>query len=132
MQILSPVRDLRGRVEQAKMARRLAWGPGRARGVVPYLQPRAHKCILTDASESQARRVHEGLSHIALARERTYLPYVMHKHGRSTIPDTYAARAYTHNRQERWVYERRDEENGGRRPLHCFMNIICTIAPCSP
>lgn len=72
MQILSPVRDLRGRVEQAKMARRLAWGPGRARGVVPYLQPRAHKCILTDASESQARRVHEGLSHIALARERTY------------------------------------------------------------
>lgn len=43
-----------------------------------------------------SRRVHEGLSHIALARERTYLPYVMHKHGRSTMPDTYAARAYTH------------------------------------
>jgi len=63
-------------------------------GVVPYLQPRAHKCILTDERPTRAERVHQGLSHIALARERTYLSYVMHKYGHSTIPDTHSTRVY--------------------------------------
>lgn len=63
------------------MARRLAPGPRGEHGVVPYLQPRAHKCILTDAFESRARprgpvtrrigtRVHLPI----------LLPYAMHKY----------------------------------------------------
>lgn len=64
------------------------------RGVVPYLQPRAHKCILTDASESRARprrACHTSHWH---ANAPTY---PMWSTGTRQCP---AHTAHTHNRQE--------------------------------
>ncbi|EZA60585.1 hypothetical protein X777_14611 [Ooceraea biroi] len=70
--------------------------------------------------------------------------HMLHRHANSGCYYLSARRASTgppqqcptntvHGHNTRATSERaNDEENRGRRPLHCFMNIICTIAPCSP
>lgn len=98
------------------MARRLASESRGEHGVVPYLQPRAHKCILTDAFESRSastRTCHTSHRH---ASTPTY-PTLRDAQVPGPLNNVrhIRARVYTHNtRENAGVRERRAEANRGR------------------
>lgn len=138
MQILSPVRALRGRIGRRWQE---DWPRGAGENAVSFLIC-SHERINTSyrmRSKSRARprgpvtRLIGTRVHLPILPSPPPLSYAMHKYQAPQQCPTHTVRVYTHNtRENASVHERREEENRGRRLLHCFMNIICTIAPCRP